>query len=104
MIKSIALAFSLASLPFFSNAEYRAFLLEIKSADGQNIRYVKSNLDPLQYPAFYPLREGESIAYRETWMCNGRTSNQPPCKSPKELATETAPETETRQPASEPKN
>jgi hypothetical protein len=84
------LVFSLAFLGFSAFAEYRAFLLEIKSADGQSTRTVKSNLDPLQYPAFYPLKTGETISYTDTWMCEGRTGGKPLCKSPKEVAAEAA--------------
>ena len=64
------------------------FLIEIKSADGTEIRQVLSNLDPDQYPGYYPLKSGETLSYKDTWMCRGRTNGTPPCPNPKDLIQE----------------
>lgn len=65
-----------------AQAEYRAFLLKIVSADGASVRYEKSFLDPLQYPSYYHVNPGEKITYVDTWMCRERTNDQPFCESP----------------------
>ena len=71
-----------------TKAEYRAFLLQIKSPQ-EEARLVKSSLDPFQYIGYYPVRADESITYIDTWRCPGRTGGlQPICKSPKEIARE----------------
>lgn len=75
------------SLPFSAAAEYRAFVLEIKNSDGDVIKTFQSSLDPDQYQGFYPLKNGETIIYTDTWMCFGRTENyQPICTSPHDLS------------------
>jgi hypothetical protein len=67
-----------------TKGEYRAFLLEITSADGTSSRSVTSSLDPLQYKYYYPLRPGEKVNYTQTWRCTGRTGGiQPVCPNPK---------------------
>lgn len=85
----LALLTFLASPRLF--AEYRAFLLKITQGaqSPQNepapFRLVKSSLDHLQYPDYYPLLPGEQIQYIDTWMCRGRTGGLAPvCASPKE--------------------
>ena len=75
---------------FHAQAEFRMFLLEVRSADGKLLRQVASNLDPDQYPGYYPLQFGETVSYTETWMCRGRTGEGPNCKSPRQLAAEAA--------------
>jgi hypothetical protein len=74
------------SFSISAQAEYRAFLLEVKDTNGTVVRTFKSSLDPDQYRAFYPLKDGESLSYIDTWMCQGRTGNfQPICTSPREV-------------------
>ncbi len=55
-------------------AEYRVFELTLRK--GENQRVIASTLDPLQYPGYYPLQDGETVEYQQTWMCRGRTDNQ----------------------------
>lgn len=74
----------LISLP--SAAEYRMFLLQVTSADGTPGAQIPSNLDPDQYRGYHPLKEGETLSYIDTWMCRGRTNEQPPCPSPRDPA------------------
>ncbi len=69
-------------LSFSSQAEYRAFLLKITSADGTSFREVISTLDPWQYVGYFPLATGESIQYTRTWKCMGRTNDRPICPAP----------------------
>lgn len=86
-------------------AEYRLFLLEIGPPTKTNpdqspadekpnnqLRYVTSTLDPLQYKYYYPVQTGEIVTYTQTWMCRGRTGNGTPyCPNPKaKLETEAA--------------
>ncbi len=71
-----------------AQAEYRMFLLDIRAADGTLIRQELSTLDPDQYPGYHPLKQGEFVTYSDTWMCRGRTSHLPPCKSPRQIAAE----------------
>lgn len=95
-MKYLALFFTFF-IPFqFPKAEYRAFLLKITQPPDPNaanqppaenvqppFRLVKSNLDHLQYPMYYPLQPGETIEYIDTWMCPGRTGGMTPiCESP----------------------
>lgn len=58
-------------------AEYRAFVLKIKSADG-SVKEVTSTLDPDQYPGFYPIKSTDKISYTQTWRCPGRTGDMQP--------------------------
>jgi len=95
--------------PTWTKAEYRAFLLQIKTnkpasapkapADQnppaetsdnpyliEGPRLVKSSLDPYQYRGYYHLRPEESVTYIDTWRCPGNTGGiKEICKSPKEL-------------------
>ncbi len=84
-------------LTFFSSispAEYRAFRLRIENIKNPSEkREVLSNLDPLQYPGYYPLQADERISYTDTWMCFGRTNGKAICPDPKapKVAEEPAP-------------
>lgn len=65
-------------------AEYRMFTLKITNTETQDYRLVNSTLDPLQYPAYYPVRANEIVQYTDTWRCFGRTSPDiPPCPNPR---------------------
>jgi len=70
-----------------ARAEYRAFWLEIKPANGE-VQKIKSSLDPDQYPGYFPIPAGAQIKYTETWMCRGRTNGVSICKSPSEIKAE----------------
>lgn len=70
-------------LPLQTKGEYRAFLIEIRTPEGELVREVTSTLDPLQYRTYYPLPKEYSALYTQTWMCYGRTSHQPICPNPK---------------------
>lgn len=80
------LAIGLAELGF---AEYRVFLLKIETPSSDpnippNVRFIPSNLDPEQYPLYYPIKANEKISYTETWRCYGRTDSfQDYCPNPK---------------------
>jgi hypothetical protein len=78
-----AISFSISA-----QAEYRSFLLQITSADGKEVKEVKSTLDPDQYRGYHPTQAGDKIVYLETWKCKGNTANVSLCKSPRELAAE----------------
>ncbi len=71
-------------------AEYRSFLLQIKSSDGKESKIVKSTLDPDQYRGYFPTAPTDQITYLETWKCKGNTANLPMCKSPREIAADVA--------------
>lgn len=75
-------------------AEIRVFLLRIaKKSDPQDFRLVKSTLDPLQYPYFYPVSSDEVVTYDDTWRCWDRTGDfRELCKSPREIAAENSAE------------
>ena len=80
------LAFILFSILFHFEtfADYRAFELVIVDPTSGQEHVVLSNLDPIQYPGYYPVKLGERITYRATWRCRGNTSNfQPICPNPK---------------------
>jgi hypothetical protein len=70
---SLFLFFILLHLGPRARAEYRVFELTLRK--GENQRVIASTLDPLQYPGYYPLQEGETVEYQQTWMCRGRTEN-----------------------------
>lgn len=74
-VKALSLFPFLACLNFslVVQAEYRVFELTLRK--GENQRVIASTLDPLQYPGYYPLQNGETIEYQQTWMCRGRTDN-----------------------------
>lgn len=80
--------------PVPAAAEIRVFLLRIaKKGKPQDFRLVKSSLDPLQYPYFYPVAKDEVVTYDDTWRCRGRTGDfRAYCKSPREIAAEKSPE------------
>ena len=66
-------------------AEYRAFELVIVNSTTGEDRVQLSNLDPLQYRRYYPVKPDESVTYRQTWMCRGNTSHfKRICPNPKE--------------------
>ncbi len=70
-----------------AHAEYRAFELVIMNPDTGQERVAISNLDPRQYRRYFPVRNGEQITYRQTWMCKGNTSNfKPVCPKPADNA------------------
>jgi hypothetical protein len=52
-----------------SRAEYRAYELRIEDTEKSKSRTVLTVLDHLQYPQYYPLNKGETIAYVDSWMC-----------------------------------
>lgn len=86
--------------PHWAFAEYRAFLLQIKTPGVEQATSFKSSLDPEQYRYYYNVGPGVKISYAETWMCPPRgipesqyrrtIAYDPICKSPKELAAEKA--------------
>ncbi len=69
-----------------AQAEYRSFLLQIKSADGKDTQVLKTSLDPDQYRGYFQTKAGDHITYLETWKCKGNTANRPICQSPREIA------------------
>jgi hypothetical protein len=85
-VKTLSAFFILISLQ--AKAEYRVFILEITSSDGNSVRQIESTLDPDQYPGYHPLKAGEKIRYTQTWMCRGRTGSLPTCPNPRSLAGE----------------
>lgn len=61
----------------------------LKDQNPNQITYVKSSLDPIQYRGYYHVSEKAIITYEDTWRCKGRTGGlEPICKSPKEIAKE----------------
>jgi hypothetical protein len=78
-----------------AHAEYRVFELVIQNTADKSERIVTSSLDPLQYPGYYDLRQGEIAMYRTTWMCWGDTSQLTKyCPNPKlNQSPENSPET-----------
>lgn len=82
-----------------AQAEYRVFVLQITKTAVTSpelakdpkaepapptIRTLISTLDPEQYIGYFPLEEGETIKYTDTWMCTGRTGGfQPTCANPR---------------------
>jgi hypothetical protein len=68
--------------PLLAQAEYRAFELVITNKVTGTERVVLSSLDPDQYRGYYPLDPGETITYRDTWMCKGNTSEKQICPKP----------------------
>lgn len=72
-----------------AHAEYRVFVLQITSADG-NVKTFESTLDPDQYRGYYPLRPDDKIFYTDTWMCKGRTVGYDKhCENPRAPASAT---------------
>ena len=100
-------------IPLNVGAEYRAFLLQLKSSESETPTQVKSYLDPEQYRSYYHVKPETIISYTETWMCPPREESaslykrtvgfDPICKSPKEIAADKVQSTAQspeRQPAS----
>ncbi|MES2769605.1 MAG: hypothetical protein V4596_10720 [Bdellovibrionota bacterium] len=69
-------------------AEYRVFELVIQNQETKSERIVISSLDPLQYPGYYDLGQGEIVMYRDTWMCWGDSSyHKKYCEKPSRQST-----------------
>lgn len=65
-----------------SFSEYRVFLLNIKNRTTGQVQLVPSTLDPEQYKSLFPQLNAD-LAYSETWLCKGNTSNYKPlCPNP----------------------
>jgi len=68
-------------------AEYRAFTLAINDTRSGQTRLVTGTLDHIQYPGYHPLRQWETIAIQDTWMCWGRQGDfKAICPNPKNSA------------------
>jgi hypothetical protein len=80
-ISLIALT-SFQVISFTAQAEYRAFLLELRDANQQPIRQWVSTLDPDQYRDFHQVSRDLYLDYTQTWMCPGRTNELPLCPPP----------------------
>jgi len=78
------LIFSLLLMTGFSvHAEYRAFELVITDSTSGSKRIVLSQMDPLQYVRYHPVKASEIVQYQDTWRCRGNTSwFQPICPKP----------------------
>jgi|GEM_PF-1096018 len=87
LLRFVTLAAWLSSQPVC--AEHRVFELQLKSATG-DVSLIRSTLDPEQYRHYYHVPQGTTVSYLQTWRCEGRTSHQPLCKSPKERDAEAA--------------
>lgn len=88
----------LVSLP--AAAEYRAYMLEITPAEGQEPVQVVSVLDDIQYPEYYPLRTGETIQLVQSWMCWERSDHfKAICKRPQPAESTTPTDDKARIPA-----
>ena len=72
---SKALIFLFILLSFSAQADYRAFELRIAHEEKGTERLVRSTLDNIQYPEYYPLSVGETIQLIDSWRCWGNTSN-----------------------------
>ena len=67
-----------------ARAQYRVFILTITNTKTQQTRLVKSTLDNIQYPGYYPLDADETISLTDTWMCWGTHGESVPlCANPK---------------------
>ena len=58
-----------------SFADYRVFVLEIKNTTSNEIKTIKSTLDPEQFVTVFPIERDQIITYVETWRCTGNTNN-----------------------------
>lgn len=68
-----------------ARAEYRAFELRIADPEKGTERTVRSTLDHLQYPEYFPLTKGEQIQLLRSWRCWGNTGGfKPICPAPDE--------------------
>ncbi|MBK8203438.1 MAG: hypothetical protein IPK68_14280 [Bdellovibrionales bacterium] len=66
--------------------EYRAFELRIYRPDDGTERLIRTSFDHIQYPNYYPLRQGELIELKSSWRCWGNTGNfEPICPNRQEL-------------------
>ena len=66
-------------------AEYRAYLLEIKNTETEQVRQVITTLDHIQYPQYHHLKAKESISLVDHWMCWERSDHFTPiCLSPRQ--------------------
>jgi hypothetical protein len=84
---------------FSAGAEYRAYRLVISGPSGE--REVLTNFDQNQYPGVYPLDAGETIAYKDSWMCWGsQGGGVSPCEQPPKAQPTSGPDA--RVPASAP--
>ena len=68
--------------PLRGFAEYRVFLIQELSPEGELVREWPSRLDPEQLRPFHSLPQGHRLTYVQTWMCPGDTSHQPLCSNP----------------------
>jgi hypothetical protein len=83
----VAITILLAFLITEARAEYRAFELVIANKVTGAKRVTLSSLDPDQYRGYHALDANETIAYDDTWMCKGNTSNTDQvCKKPEKPA------------------
>jgi len=101
--------FLVISLIFFTSiaqAEYRVFMLLLSNQKTSTARQIQTTLDPEQYKTLYPLNEGETLSYVDTWMCKGRTDDfRPHCDKPVKPASAAALlDQASRQPANSPAN
>ena len=71
MVKALVLFTLLASIT--AQAEYRVFMLLLSNTKAASAKQIQTTLDPDQYRTLFPLNEGESLTYVDTWMCTGRT-------------------------------
>jgi hypothetical protein len=87
-----------------AQAEYRVFILLLSNKKNASTRQIQTTLDPEQYKTLYPLNEGETLTYVDTWMCRGRTDNfNPHCDKPvKQAPVAASPDQTGRQPANSP--
>jgi hypothetical protein len=66
--------------------EYRAFELRIYRPEDGTERLIRTSFDHIQYPTYYPLRQGELIEVKNSWRCWGNTGNfKPICPNRQEL-------------------
>lgn len=87
-----------------AQAEYRVFILLLSNKKAATARQIQTTLDPEQYKTLYPLNEGETLTYVDTWMCRGRTDDfRPHCDKPaKPAPTAASLDQPIRQPANSP--
>ncbi|MBK7843240.1 MAG: hypothetical protein IPJ71_06015 [Bdellovibrionales bacterium] len=58
--------------------EYRAYELRLYRPDDGTERLIRTTFDDIQYPTYYPLRQGELIEIKRSWRCWGNTGNFKP--------------------------
>lgn len=62
-------------------------MLLLSNSKKASARQIQTTLDPEQYKTLYPLNEGETLTYVDTWMCKGRTDDfRPHCDKPVKAA------------------